>query len=278
MPKFHPKRFYYRSGHIHTEARTVDGQFHGLYRTWHRNGRLARELRYRHGLLHGVSRQWDENGHLLGSFTMVHGTGIQNYWHDNGRMQMEISSLNGEFHGRTRNWLRDGTLTREDYLIRNRNVSRAAYLNEARKNPDWPQYEGQPPGIIARQDTALKRKEFALFIQSVLEKPGHAEARLWLKAQTRPNSRSLAKFTNTKTALNFVEKLYAAGADSVIVAAIYGNKRAKLFADWLLVQLPVAKSKRSALRKLCQNFCEKRGGACLPEKDFGETHLYLMLA
>jgi len=53
------------------------GQFHNFYRTWHRNGQQVEELRYRHGLLHGVSREWNENGRLLGSFTMVHGTGIQ---------------------------------------------------------------------------------------------------------------------------------------------------------------------------------------------------------
>ena len=278
MPKLHIKRFYYRSGQIHTENREMDGRLHNLCRTWHHNGQLAQELRYRHGPLHGESREWDENGHLLGSFTMVHGTGIQHYRHDNGQMQTEISSLNGKFHGRIRDWLRDGTLIREDYLINNRDVTRAAYLKAARKNPGWPQYEGEPAGKVTRRGPALERKQFGLFIQSVLEKPNHAEARAWLKAETHPKSRSLAKFATTKAALKFVEKLYAAGADAVIIAAISADKRKKLFADWLLVQLPQPKAKRSALRIICQNFCNKRGGAVMPEKDIGETHLYLMLA
>jgi len=124
----------------------------------------------------------------------------------------------------------------------------------------------------------LERKEFDLFIQSVLEKPDHAEARAWLKTETRPKSRSLAKFATTKAALKFVEKLYAAGADAIVITAIYAGKRRKLFADWLLVQLPHSKSERAALRKICQNFCKRRRGACLPQKDIGETHLYLMLA
>jgi len=278
MPKLKIKRFYYRSGQIHTEMRELEGRLHSLYRTWHRNGRLAQELRYRHGLLHGVSREWDENGHLLGAFTMVHGTGLQQYWHDHGRLKMEISSLNGKYHGRCRDWLRDGTLIREDYFISNQEVTRAAYLKAAVKNPDWPQYGREPAGKPARPGIALERRQFGLFIQSVLEKPGHAEARAWLEAETHPQSRLLAKFSTTKAALKFVEQLDSAGAEAVIIAAIYGGKRKTLFADWLLVQLPKSKPKRAALRKICQDCCQRRHGACLPEKDIGETHLYLMLA
>ena len=256
----------------------VDRQFHGLHRTWHRNGQLAQELRYRHGLLHGKSRQWTENGRLIGSFTMVHGTGLQRYWHDNGAVQSEINTLDGKFHGRIRNWLRDGTLTREDYLINNRNVTRASYLQAARNNLSWPQYEHEPAGKVARQSNALERREFEMFIQSILGKPGHVEAGIWLKAEQRPCSRSLAKFPTTKGVLKFVEKLHAAGADAVIIAAIYEGRLRKLFADWLLVQLPRSKSKRAALRRICRHFCKRRGGAALPERDIGETHLWLMLA
>ena len=60
-------------------------------------------------------------------------------------------------------------------------------------------------------------------------------------------------------------------------AAISADQRKKLFADWLLIQLPPAKSKRNSMRKICQAFCKKRGGAVLPEFDLGETHLWLML-
>jgi hypothetical protein len=221
--------------------------------------------------------EWDETGRLLGSFTMVNGSGLQRYWHDNGQIKMEISSLNGKFHGRCRDWLRDGTLIREDYLISNQDVTRAAYLKAARKNPNWPQYEGEPAGRVARPGLALERKKHDLFIQSVFEKPHHAEARGWLKAELRPKSRSLAKFATTKAALKFVEQLYSAGAVAVIIAAISAGQRKKLFADWLLIQLPATKSKRNSLRKICQAFCRNRGGAFLPEFDLGETHLWLML-
>jgi hypothetical protein len=157
-------------------------------------------------------------------------------------------------------------------------VTRTDYLKAARKNPSWPQYQGEPPGKFPRGRAVLARKEHDLFIQSILDNPSHAEARAWLKAETRPASRSLAKFATTKAALKFVDQLYAAGADAVLVAAIYQGKRSKVFADWMLVQLPQSKSKRVRLRKICQDFCRKRGGAVLPEKDFKETHLYLMLA
>ena len=259
------------------ENREVGGELHGLCRTWHYNGQLAEELRYRHGILHGISRQWDEKGRLLGSFTMNHGTGRQRYWHQNGKLRLEINSFNGKFFGRMRIWLRDGTLVQETYYISNVDVTRAAYLKAARKHPDWPQHEGQPAGRVAREGPALKRKEYELFIESLLEK-SHAEARQWLSAAKNPDLRSLARFRTAKAALQFVETLYAAGAETVIAALIYAGRRGKQFADRLLVKLPKASAKRKALRKICQDLCAKRGGALLPdEKDMGESHLFINL-
>src|SRR5208282_6343585 len=226
MPKLRIKRFYYRNGRIHAEIKEVGGQFHGLYRTWHFNGQLAEELHYHHGRLHGTSRQWDENGRLLGPFTMNHGTGTQRYWHQNGRLRLEINSLNGKFFGRTRTWLRDGTLVQEIYYISNVDVTRVAYLKAARKHPDWPQHEGEPAGRVAREGPALKRKEYELFIESLLAK-SHAEARQWLNAAKIPDHHSLARFRTAKAALQFVESLYAAGAEAVIAALIYAGRRRK---------------------------------------------------
>jgi hypothetical protein len=277
MPKLRIKRFYYRNGRIHVEIREMGRRLHGCYRTWYFNGQLTEELRYHHGRLHGISRQWNKNGRLLGSFTMNHGTGTQRYWHDNGQLRLEMDSVNGKFHGRTRIWLRDGTLVQENYLISNEDVTRAGYLKAARKNLDWPQYKGQPAGKVARDNVALKHKQHELFIKSLLEK-SHAEAKQWLSVGKRPDLRSLAKFRTTKAALRFVETLYAAGAITVFVAPVYAGKRGKLFADWLLVKLPAAPSKRQALRTLCQDFCNKGDDAMLPEKDFGESHLFLRLA
>lgn len=277
MPRQRTNRYYYRNGQIRLETKEVDGRRHGLCRAWHNNGQLAEELRYRHGLLHGTSRHWDEQGHLLGSFTMNRGTGTQRYWYDNGRLQMEITSVNGEFLGRSRDWLRDGTLIREDYYINNHDVSRAAYLNAARKHPDWPQYEGQPAGRTARNSAAIERRQYELYLES-LRKKSHAEAKQWLGAVKRPDEHSLARFRTANAASRFVETLYAAGAENVIAALIYDGKRGRQFADRLLIKMPKASSKRKALRKICQELCAKRGGAFLPcERDMGESHLLLNL-
>jgi hypothetical protein len=226
--------------------------------------------------LHGISRQWDENGRLLGSFTMNHGMGTQRYWHQNGRLRLEINSLNGKFFGRTRTWLRDGTLVQEIYYISNVDVTRAAYLKAARKHPDWPQHERQSAGKVARESHALERRQHELFIESLLEK-SHAEARQWLSAAKNPDLRSLARFRTAKAALRFVETLYAAGAEAVIAVPIYAGRRGKLFTDWLLVKLPKAPSKRKTVRKLCQDLCDKRDGALLPDKDMSESHLFMRL-
>jgi hypothetical protein len=277
MLKRRIERFYYRNGQVRMENREVEGQLHGLCRTWHYNGQMAEELRYLHGRLHGISRLWDEKGRLLGSFTMNHGTGTQRYWHQNGKLRLEINSFNGKFFGRMRIWLRDGTLVQETYYISNVDVIRAAYLKAARKHPDWPQHEGQPAGRVAREGPALKRKEYELFVESLLKKT-HAEARQWLSAAKNPDLRSLARFRTAKAALQFVETLYAAGAETVIAAVIYAGRRGKQFADRLLVKLPKASAKRKTLRKICQDLCAKRGGALLPdEKDMGESHLFINL-
>ena len=277
MPKLHTKRFYYRNGRIHAEIRQVDGRLHGRLRTWHFNGQIAEELRYHHGRLHGISKQWNETGRLLGSFNMNAGTGTQLYWHDNGQLKMEINSVNGKFHGCVRVWLGDGTLVQENYYIGNKDVTCAAYLKAARKHPDWPQYKGQPAGRVARDNAALERRQHELFIKSLLAK-SHAEARQWLSEAKNPDLRSLAKFRTSVAALRFVETLCAAGAEAVIAVPIYAGRRGKLFADWLLVKLPKAPSKRKTVRKLCQDLCDKRDGALLPDKDIGESHLFIRLA
>jgi hypothetical protein len=277
MPKRRIERYYYRNGQIRMENREVDGQLHGLCRTWHHNGQLAEELCYRHGRLHGTSRQWNEKGRLLGSFTMKHGTGRQYYWHQNGKLRLEINSFNGKFFGRNRTWLQDGTLVQEIYYISNVEVTRTTYLKASRKYPDWPQHAGEPAGKVARDNCALELRQHELFIVSLLEK-NHAEARQWLSAAMNPDLRSLARFRTAKAALRFVETLYAAGAETVIAAIIYAGRRGKQFADRLLVKLPKAPAKRKLLRMICQELCARRGGAFLPdEKDMGESHLFILL-
>lgn len=258
------------------ENRLAGVQFEGVCRAWHYNGQLAEETRYRHGKLHGISRQWNAKGHLLGSFTMDHGTGTMRQWYQDGRLCSESDLLDGKFHGRLRTWLRDGTLVQEIFCIGNRDATRSDYLKAAKNHPDWPQYKGQSAGRVARENAALECKHFELYVESLLEK-SHAEARKWLGEAAGRDMRSLARFRTPGVALRFVESLYDAGAVAAIAVPIYDGKRGKQFADLLLVRLPQTRAKRKVLRKLCQNCCDKRGGAMLPEKDIGEIHLLLNL-
>lgn len=280
MPRTKVKRLYYRNGQVHQETRYRGGLSHGIWRTWHRNSVLASEARYVRGKLHGPSREWAEDGRLLGEFHMNHGTGIQHEWFDDGQPRLEISTVDGRFTGRVRHWLRDSTLVEEKFYIAARSVSRKAYLEAAKAHPDWPQYSGESAGRPAKRNRQLDKREFELFVESLLKKPNHAEAREWLSAAAKApqaGSRSLGRFKSSKTALHFVEELYAAGAKSVIVPAIYGGKNGTLFADSLLIALPRAIAKRKNVRKLCQSFSRERDAACEPEKDIGESHLFLLM-
>ncbi len=276
-PRMRSKTYYYRNGQAHNRLGEVGDELHGFFRVWHYNGQLAEEQRYRRGLMHGLCRHWDERGKLLGSFQMLRGTGTQRYWHDNGVPRMEIESREGRFHGRVRMWLRDGTLILESFHIDNRQVSRAAYLTAARGHPDWPQYTGELAGSVARDGVVLERKQQALLVQSILAN-SHAEARQWLDGDAGAAGRSLARFRTPEAARRFVELLYRAGSPSVVLASVYGDKKGKLYADWIVVGLPKAPAPRAALRNICQELCFKRRGALLPEKDIGENHLFLRLA
>jgi len=86
------------------------------------------------------------------------------------------------------------------------------------------------------------------------------------------------QFATTNAALKFVEFIICCGSGLLSSSPRFmpGSGK-KLFADWLLVELPSVKLKRNSLRKICQTFCRKRGGAVLPEFDLGESHLFLML-
>ena len=64
----------------------------------------------------------------------------------------------------------------------------------------------------------------------------------------------------------------------MIAPDIYRNKRGDQFADCLLVQLPKAAEKRKAIRQVCAQLRKDDLGAVLPDKDWGESHLYIVMA
>lgn len=254
-----------------------NGRRHGVHRTWHKNGRLASEEPYQNGLLHGICRQWDEQGRLLGRYKMTRGTGVQRAWHDNGQLQMEVSTVRGEFCGRNRIWLRDGTLLSERICLHGRAVSADKYRAAAASDKTLPKLRGSPAKIPPKNG-AMEKHIYRVFVDSLLEKPRHRDAKVWLHQNGGPKiGHSLGRFKRERDAENFVEQLYRAGAAKVIAPDIYEGKAGDQFADCLLVRLPKSPAKRKAVRRVCAQLRRRDLGAMRPEKDIGEAYLYLYL-
>jgi len=247
-------------------------------RTWHKNGVLASEEPYQGGLLHGLCRQWDEAGRLLGKYRMVHGTGIQRAWHDNGQLQIEVSTVRGEFCGRNRIWLRDGTLLSERFYVHGRVVTAEEYRRAAAKDRRLPRLRAKPAKLPARNGPVQKRIH-RNFVAWLLQKPNHLEALRWLRKKTNDDTaRALGRFKRESDALRFVKGLYHAGGREVVVPDIYSNSAGDQFSDCLLVRLPADVVRREAVRAACTQLRTRRLGAVEPDKDIGETHLYLSMS
>ena len=125
----------------------------------------------------------------------------------------------------------------------------------------------------------MQKHILQVFVAALLKKENRSEARAWLKAGDK-TARSLGHFKHKHATdvAKFVEELYQAGASKVIVPDIYRNKRGDQFADALLVQLPKAAKPRKSVRAACGKLRSKKLGAVEPDKDIGETHLYLSMA
>ena len=272
------QQYFYRTGLIREEIPLRNGRRHGITHTWHKNGRLASEEPYRHGLPHGVCRHWDEAGRLLGKYRMLRGTGVQRSWHDNGQLQMEVSTVHGEFCGRNRIWLRDGTLLSERFYLCGRIVGPDKYREAAAKDKTLPKFRGKPAKLPPKNG-ATKKHIYQVFVASLLEKQKHKEAMAWLTRNGGDKTaHSLGRFKRERNAAQFVQQLYHAGAATVIAPDIYDNKAGDQFADCLLVRLPKNPAKRNAVRRVCVQLRRRDLGALQPDKDIGESYLYLYLA
>ena len=253
-----------------------NGRRHGVVRVWHKNGVLANEERYLNGLLHGVCRQWNETGRLLGKYRMVHGTGVQRIWHENGRLQLEFSTVRGDFSGHYCLWLNDGKLMSEEIYLNGRPVTAEEYRAACAKDKSLPKLTGNA-GKPLPNTVATEKHIHEVFVRSLLAQKNRAEVRKWLASGGKA-VRSLGRFKRESDALKFVEALYKAGASKVIAPDIYAGKAGDQFADCLLVKLPKIAPKRKAIRKVCAQLSKRKLGAFQPDKDIGETQLYLLLA
>ncbi|HEY3855145.1 MAG TPA: hypothetical protein VGO67_12190 [Verrucomicrobiae bacterium] len=267
------ERAFHRNGQLREAVPLLDSRRHGVVRVWHKNGVLANEERYLNGLLHGVCRQWSEAGRLLGKYRMVHGTGIQRTWHENGRLQLEFSTVNGDFSGRHRLWLHDGALMSEEIYLHGRPVTAEEYNAARAKDKSLPKLTGKA-GKPLPKTVATEKHLHQVFVRSLLAQKNRAEVRKWLESGGKA-ARSLGRFKRKADALTFVEALYQAGATEVIAPDIYASKAGDQFADCLLVGLPGMAAKRNAIRKFCAALSKRKLGAFQPDKDIGETHLFL---
>ena len=270
------EKAFHRNGQLREVVPLRNGRRHGVVRVWHKNGVLANEEPYQDGLLHGVCRQWSETGRLLGKYRMVHGTGVQRTWHENGRWQLEFSTVNGDFSGRYRLWLNDGKLMSEEIYLHGRPVTAEAYRAACAKDKSLPKLTGKA-GKSMPDSVATEKHIHQVFVRLLLAHKNRAEARKWLESGGKA-VRSLGRFKRVGEALKFVETLYKAGATEVIAPDIYAGKAGDQFADCLLVKLPGIPAKRKAIRRVCAQLSKRKLGAFQPDKDIGETHLYLSLA
>ena len=270
------EKAFHRNGQLRETVPLRNGRRHGVVRVWHKNGVLANEEPYQSGLLHGVCRQWSETGRLLGKYRMVHGTGVQRTWHENGRLQLEFSTVRGDFSGRYRLWLNDGKLMSEEIYLHGKPVSVGEYRAARAKDPSLPKLTGKA-GKPLPNTVATEKHIHEVFVRSLLAQKNRAEVRKWLESGGKA-VRSLGRFKRVSDALKFVEALYEAGATEVIAPDIYAGKAGDQFADCLLVKLPGIAAKRKAIRKACAQLSKRKLGAFQPDKDIGESHLYLLLA
>lgn len=270
------QKSYHRNGQLREVVPLRNGRRHGVVQVWHKNGVLANQEPYQNGLLHGICRQWNESGKLLGKYRMVHGTGIQRAWHENGRLQLEFSTVRGDFSGRYRMWLHDGALLSEDIYLHGRPVSAQEYRGASAEDKSLPKLAGKA-GKPLIKSTATDKHAHEVFIRFLLGHKHRSEARKWLESGHQ-DARSLGRFKRADDALKFVAELYKAGATEVIAPDIYHGKNGNQFADCLLARLPKTAAKRKAIRKVCGQLSKRKLGAFLPDKDFGESHLYLSLA
>ena len=270
------EKAFHRNGQLREIVPLRNGRRHGVVRVWHKNGVLANEERYLNGFLHGVCRQWSEAGRLLGEYRMAHGTGVQRTWHENGRLQLEFSTVRGDFSGRYRLWLHDGALMSEEINLHGRPVTAEEYRAARAKDKSLPMLNGET--VMPLPKTVVTEKHIhEVFVRSLLAQKNRAEVRKWLESGVKA-VRSLGRFKRKADALIFVEALYKAGTTEVIAPDIYAGRAGAEFADCLLVRLPKIAAKRRAIRKVCAQLSKRKLGAFQPDKDIGESHLYLLLA
>jgi hypothetical protein len=182
-------RSFFESGEPELEYALRDGKKHGMEYTWRAPGQLVSAEPYEDGLPHGTARQWSPGGRLVGTYAMVHGTGIDLWWAESSGgtyylaevfhlkdglldgfewrllpdqlgIYLERHWQGGQEHGIERQWTPDGQLAQgfPRFWLHGLEVNEEAY-HQARARepalPPWREEDNLPrrtwPPEIARE-------------------------------------------------------------------------------------------------------------------------------
>jgi antitoxin component YwqK of YwqJK toxin-antitoxin module len=167
------RRTYETDGRLIHEQGYRDGLAHGVSRDWHDNGILSHETYFLYGREHGTSQQYNDSGQLIGTYTMVHGTGLDRWYqqHDgypvalaeerqyqngyrhgferwywepssDGAIWQEKHFKEDTEHGIFREWSTNGRLRRgfPQYFVNGEKVSKRRYLTACKHDPSLPPF------------------------------------------------------------------------------------------------------------------------------------------
>ena len=113
------------------------------------------------------------------------------------------------------------------------------------------------------------------FIQKILSKPNHSEARAWLNKHTDEYFINLGELPTNEESLALVSKFYANGAVEVVAVEIDQYPDEGENTGKLVIALPSEKEKREKVLGLCSDLAEEQGFDRLTDE--GQTHVFVML-
>ena len=120
----------YPNGRLRVADQLVNGQLHGVSKSWHENGQLAREERFVQGKTHGPRQGWHPDGELAVRKPFAHGTPVDTHkvWWDNGNLKkLTVFDSSGRNDGPKVTWQEDGTTIDSTFYVDGKYVSEHLY-------------------------------------------------------------------------------------------------------------------------------------------------------
>jgi antitoxin component YwqK of YwqJK toxin-antitoxin module len=165
-------RSLHESGEVEFDYSIQNGLRDGLEWRFDLPGVLVSLIPYRNGREHGTAKQYDDNGKLIGTYRMVHGTGIDlwrstnfddgsiilsevhylkegtphgfEWWinDDQSSVYEEKHWRNGCLHGIERQWNSNGKLRHgyPKYYVDDQKVTKRQYIRAAERDPTLPRW------------------------------------------------------------------------------------------------------------------------------------------